>query len=189
MTAPTSPRHLAANGVAASPQTVTLISVRDSHAFVRDTAGSRTMPSATIPRSDGRRSSAPIAEGHSAPDGERPCTRCGRTLPVAGFPPAARKADGRSSWCRDCQNAATRRWRAANAEVINAPRRVHHEPRACAGCGYRFAPRRVDAAFCCRGCRDAFRPGTPSESWIRAHRELHAAGVSARNDPPARGAR
>lgn len=86
------------------------------------------------------------------------CVRCGERKPAADF----RLVRGRwkSSWCDACYLARTREWRADNPEYVaayNAARRVHPEPRACAGCGRTFTPRRRDAVFCCHVCGDASR--------------------------------
>jgi hypothetical protein len=115
---------------------------------------------------------------------ERACTRCGRTLPLSEFPPNARMRDGRSSWCTDCKNAATRVWRAAHRETLNGARRVRHEPRACVGCGLVYVPRRTDALFCCLSCRVYHRqPDDPTAAtWAAAHRSGHESPRAIQND-------
>lgn len=46
-----------------------------------------------------RRTVAPPAPG------KKTCTRCGEVKDVYGFAPNAKRVDGRSSWCRECQRA------------------------------------------------------------------------------------
>lgn len=98
----------------------------------------------------------------SVPAGMARCTRCTRLRPLADFPPAKRKRNGRSSWCRDCATAATHAWRATNRDSINAARRVSYPAKECVGCGLTFTPHRIDSRHCCPACRDACRAnGTP----------------------------
>ena len=59
------------------------------------------------------------------------CRKCGETKPAAEFRANARMADGLSSWCAECHNAASRRWRDRQrelvAEALEARRREHLE--------------------------------------------------------------
>jgi hypothetical protein len=101
------------------------------------------------------------------------CSRCQTSKPLARYSPAPRNRDGLSSWCRDCANAANRRWRASNPGYLaaaNDARRVIHEPRACIGCGIRFTPPRKDSRHCCSACRQLCRANsTPLLSETAAH--------------------
>lgn len=87
------------------------------------------------------------------------CVHCGQTKPAADF--RLLRGRWRSSWCKICAVVATRAWRAGNGResvaAYNAARRVHIEPRTCAGCGRTFVPHRRDAVFCCHVCGDATR--------------------------------
>jgi hypothetical protein len=56
--------------------------------------------------------------------GGRRCAHCGRDLPPTAFRRNPRLQDGLASWCRECQVAATRAWRAANAGEINKRKRA-----------------------------------------------------------------
>jgi hypothetical protein len=115
---------------------------------------------------------------------ERPCTRCGATLPLSEFPVNRRMRDGHSSWCRSCAVAATREWRASIRTEYNSRRHVHHEPRACVGCGLVYVPRRTDAHFCCLSCRVYHRqPDDPTAAtWAAAHRNGHESPRAIQND-------
>ena len=78
---------------------------------------------------------------HQADVAERPCTRCGTTLPLDDFPANLRMRDGHSSWCRPCAAARTREWRAGIRDEYNARRRVNREARPCDGCGLEITGR------------------------------------------------
>jgi hypothetical protein len=52
------------------------------------------------------------------------CKHCGQRKERGDFRLNTRNRDGLSSWCSECHNGATRRWRKANRERINAARRV-----------------------------------------------------------------
>jgi hypothetical protein len=52
------------------------------------------------------------------------CKHCGQRKEPGKFRRSRRNRDGLSSWCGNCHNEATRRWREANKERINAARRV-----------------------------------------------------------------
>jgi hypothetical protein len=52
------------------------------------------------------------------------CKHCGQRKKEAEFRRSRRNRDGLSSWCGNCHNEATRRWREANRDKINAQRRV-----------------------------------------------------------------
>jgi hypothetical protein len=59
--------------------------------------------------------------------GEKRCRKCGEEKSASAFPRNRRLIDGLSSWCRECHNAATRRWRDENPEKVaeaNERRRV-----------------------------------------------------------------
>ena len=59
------------------------------------------------------------------------CRKCGETKEPADFRANPRMADGLSSWCAECHNEATRRWRDRQrelvAEALDARRREHVE--------------------------------------------------------------
>jgi predicted Zn-ribbon and HTH transcriptional regulator len=74
------------------------------------------------------------------PDVKR-CRRCGAVKPREEFAKRVRLRDGRSSWCRDCKNAATRAWRAKVRDRYNAARRIGPFPKLCLGCGEEFDAR------------------------------------------------
>lgn len=55
------------------------------------------------------------------------CARCERWLSPGDFPVNPRMRHGRGSWCKPCQAASNRRWRAATPEyqaAYNADRRA-----------------------------------------------------------------
>lgn len=52
------------------------------------------------------------------------CARCEAWLPPEDFPANPRMRRGRGSWCKPCQAASNRRWRAENGEAINVDRRA-----------------------------------------------------------------
>jgi hypothetical protein len=56
-------------------------------------------------------------------DGTRQCARCKNWLQPAAFARNPRVRDGLSSWCRKCQVARTRGWRAEHRTAILAKRR------------------------------------------------------------------
>ncbi len=141
----------ARNAISPITQTVALNRARNSYVAVRDTEG----PALTAPAT------------------EATCRRCGRTLPLGAFPRALRKRNGRSSWCTDCKNTATRAWRAAIRDEYNARRHVHYPPRACLWCGVEFAPKRRDSRFCRKACGEYYRANPGSHHADAAHREAH----------------
>jgi hypothetical protein len=59
------------------------------------------------------------------------CRRCGKTKDAAEFRTNPRVRDGLSSWCAECHNGATRRWRERQRELVTealeARRRAHVE--------------------------------------------------------------
>jgi hypothetical protein len=59
--------------------------------------------------------------------GSLTCSACQRSLPAESF--HLSKYGSRSSWCRECTVAATREWRAANRDAINARRRAEYARR------------------------------------------------------------
>lgn len=52
------------------------------------------------------------------------CKHCGQWKKDDEFRRNRRNRDGLSSWCAECHNEATRRWREENRERINAAGRV-----------------------------------------------------------------
>ena len=48
------------------------------------------------------------------------CRRCGEVREAAQFPPNPRMRDGLHSWCRVCMAGASRRWRDANPDRVEA---------------------------------------------------------------------
>ena len=48
------------------------------------------------------------------------CRKCGQSKDAAEFPPNRRMRDGMHSWCRACMAGASRRWRDANPERVEA---------------------------------------------------------------------
>jgi hypothetical protein len=58
--------------------------------------------------------------GAMTPDGVKTCTKCGETKPKLSFYLHRGTADGRSTYCAECQKAQTRAWNAANREKIAA---------------------------------------------------------------------
>jgi hypothetical protein len=95
------------------------------------------------------------------PRGEKQCSKCRRWLERSEFPVNLRLYSGLSSWCRDRHTAASRRWRAAHPEAVEASsarRRVEpYPPRPCDGCGETFTPRRKDGRYCSRPCLERSR--------------------------------
>lgn len=81
------------------------------------------------------------------------CSRCRRWLPAVAFRPNPKLRSGLASWCRDCQNAATQRWRAEHPELKIA-RREGPFPTTCVDCSHGFlAARRRQVR--CRDCQAA----------------------------------
>jgi hypothetical protein len=56
-------------------------------------------------------------------NGTRQCANCKKWLEPAAFGPNSRTKDGLSGWCRKCQVARTKQWRADNRAAILAKRR------------------------------------------------------------------
>ena len=50
----------------------------------------------------------------SSEHSEKPCTKCGQTLPLESFCRNRKAPDGRNWWCRDC----AKEWRAANRDKM-----------------------------------------------------------------------
>ena len=59
------------------------------------------------------------------------CTWGGEWLPVTEFPENASLKSRKSSWCRPCLRAVTRRWRAEHREEEKAARREGLFPATC----------------------------------------------------------
>lgn len=58
------------------------------------------------------------------PSAAKPCTTCGRTLPLTAFYADRRRSDGRIGECKECRCAYQRRYRAANGPAVKARRRA-----------------------------------------------------------------
>lgn len=98
------------------------------------------------------------AVGSSSPPSGKSCARCRRWLPFAAFRPNRKLVSGWSSWCRECQVDAARRWRAENPEKVEAAnqrRRTLPVKRRCAECGEPFAGRKNQLLCGSRRCKDA----------------------------------
>jgi hypothetical protein len=50
-------------------------------------------------------------------DGRKPCSKCGRSLPVEDFPRNGQVSTGLSSWCRRCHAGAVKAWREKQQET------------------------------------------------------------------------
>ena len=50
-------------------------------------------------------------------DGLKPCSKCGRSLPVEAFPRNGQLSTGLSSWCRECHAGAVNAWREKQREA------------------------------------------------------------------------
>ena len=96
-------------------------------------------------------------------EGAARCTSCSAWKPAEDFPANPRMRDGRSSHCRVCHAAASKRWREANrdyVDAVNAARREEYAAehgqleRQCENCGRTFARSRRDARTCSQRCRD-----------------------------------
>jgi hypothetical protein len=96
------------------------------------------------------------------------CTGCQWWKPAEDFPANPRMWDGRSSHCRACHAAASRRWREANRDYVdarNAARRAEYAvergplERVCANpdCRRTYVPTRRDSKTCSKSCRDRAR--------------------------------
>jgi predicted nucleic acid-binding Zn ribbon protein len=96
------------------------------------------------------------------------CTRCLAWKPAEDFPANPRMRDGRSSHCRVCHAAASKRWREANrdyVDAVNAARREEYAAehgqleRQCENpeCGRTFERSRRDAKTCSEKCRDRLK--------------------------------
>ncbi len=89
------------------------------------------------------------------------CGACGQSKPVAEF--RLLRSGSRASWCRSCQNEATRGWRARNHDSINALRRAafvgaEHPVITCAICETPFRARSTQSRYCSKACnRRAYR--------------------------------
>jgi DNA-directed RNA polymerase subunit RPC12/RpoP len=86
---------------------------------------------------------------------EKRCPHCRKWLSLEAFSVNRRYKSGRSSWCLKCARAATRRWRAKNAETYNARRRLGERERECVDCGATFTFKNAIAVRCpaCRRLR------------------------------------
>ena len=58
------------------------------------------------------------------------CSACREELPSALFAKHAKTRDGLQSQCKPCNNAAKKRWRAANSEHVKAERAKYHADNA-----------------------------------------------------------
>jgi hypothetical protein len=97
------------------------------------------------------------------PENKR-CSRCRRWLPAEAFRVERSRSKELwrqwrlSSWCVECMRGATRRWREANRERINAERRAEYAatrgplPR-CSECDVVLASH--SRVVCSRRCKDA----------------------------------
>lgn len=54
----------------------------------------------------------------SATEGTKQCTKCGETKPLLSFYAHRGTKDGRSTYCAECQKAASRQWTRNNAERV-----------------------------------------------------------------------
>jgi hypothetical protein len=63
--------------------------------------------------------------GQRLEDGRRQCAKCRKWLQPEAFRSNPRLQDGLGSWCKSCQLASTREWRAENRAAILAQRRKH----------------------------------------------------------------
>lgn len=66
-----------------------------------------------------------IARAAAEPDGLKTCTKCAETKPLLSFYLHRGTRDGRSTYCAECQKAATRAWNAANRDRIKARNAAH----------------------------------------------------------------
>src|SRR5207248_903653 len=82
------------------------------------------------------------------PKTHKRCSHCKRWLPFDAFGRNPRTKLGLSSWCRECAREATRRWRAANSERINAAIRLGERERDCVDCGQSFTFKNARAVRC-----------------------------------------
>jgi hypothetical protein len=104
----------------------------------------------------------------------QPCGACGKPTEPSRGP--------RRRLCLACAGPAEyqRRWLARRPDYrdgYNVTRRVHHEPRACAGCALVFTPRRSDARYCCKRCGDQLRTYGPwTLEGATSHRATHPPG-------------
>lgn len=57
------------------------------------------------------------------------CTRCGQSKPGSAMGRDKRRADGISSFCKTCHQAASVAWQKANPERLNATRRARYAKR------------------------------------------------------------
>jgi hypothetical protein len=109
------------------------------------------------------------------------CTHCRRLLPAAAFRPNPSLRLGFTSWCRECQVAATRRWRAANRDRINALRRTglrapdHDRQKPCRRCGHLFTVPAGRKGWVCDECQLKARQERDRAAWLRRRDRLAAA--------------
>ena len=96
-------------------------------------------------------------------EGAARCTSCSAWKPAEDFPANPRMRDGRSSHCRVCHAGASKRWREANRDYVDAVNAARREgfaaehgqlERQCENCGRTFARSRRDARTCSQRCRD-----------------------------------
>jgi hypothetical protein len=104
---------------------------------------------------------------------EKACTRCGGRFPLDGFNRNPRMRSGWSSWCRRCQNEATRAWRERNRAAYNERRRLEYaerngktRERTCSECGEEFTGR-PDRQTCSPECRKR-RKARKDTRWPKA---------------------
>lgn len=99
------------------------------------------------------------------------CARCGKSYPIEAFRVLGHGS--RASYCTECQKQATRDWRAANRDEINAKRRAVyprqvHQPKACGFCGETLIPTRPFQRYCGPKCKKtANRPGRAVSGPVR----------------------
>jgi hypothetical protein len=74
----------------------------------------------------------------SGEDGTKSCLDCGLVKPLTEFPPAKRRSDGRSSYCRPCMNvrskASSDKRKAAQGHLVQQRREVPEGMRWCPDC-------------------------------------------------------
>jgi len=61
------------------------------------------------------------------PDGTKRCPKCGERKHYTMFFQDKSRTDGRTSSCKQCQKLMTKRWRAANRELVNAGKKRWRE--------------------------------------------------------------
>ena len=89
----------------------------------------------------------------------RLCARCQEARPLSQFRALTASRSGLGYWCKPCQVASTREWRARNRVTLRETKRLAYRAvhpfvaKRCQGCSVEFIGRRTDARYCSETCK------------------------------------